>query len=68
MLQYSVNKADVAQFVSNLLKVFGSVLPSITITNPEKSADCSVLCVINTESVDAVKEWTFNTYGWRQIT
>lgn len=68
MLHYSVNKTGVAMYVDALLVNFGTDLRSITITTPEKSEDCSVLIVINSSSVDVVKEWTSIYYGWPQIT
>lgn len=68
MLHFYINKADVAGYVSNLLKVFGSVLQSITITTPEKSEDCSVLIVTNSSSVADVKAWTLNGYIAQSVT
>lgn len=68
-----VNKADVAQFVRDLLHLFGSVLPSITIINPEKFGVSYVSIVIDTSSEDTVKNWVQNSYGlhtitWQEIT
>lgn len=68
MLHYYVNRWDVVGYVDSLMKVFETDLRSITITTPEKSEVCSVLLVINSSSVDGVKEWTSNGYGLQPIT
>ena len=68
MLHYTVRRTAVASYVNDLLETFGIHLRSITITTPEKSEDCSVLIVINSSSVDAVKEWTSNYYEWPSYT
>ncbi len=68
MLHYSVDKTAVVGFVDGIMQVFDKDLRSITITIPEKSEDCFVLIVTSSSSVDAVKEWTHNGYGWPQIT
>lgn len=67
MLHYYIPKMDVVGYVNGIMRVFGQDLRSITITTPEKSEDCCVLIVTSSSSVDAVKEWTSNGYGWQQI-
>lgn len=67
MLHYSVDRTAVVGYVEGILSVFGKDLRSITITTPEKSEVCSVLIVTSSSSVDAVRDWTSNGYGWPPI-
>lgn len=54
MINFTVYRKDVAQFVSDILRSSRCDSRSITITNREKSEDCCVSIAIDLSSADTV--------------